>query len=298
MLTNDEIRAKLEDINNQPIAEHYKAQLRLSFLDQLEQEKSPPKSTHMGGVRQEYEIEKTPDNFKWFQQYTTQFIPRFISIKEQTQEYTLCWGELKGLHVRRLQTGDYMFLASMVPSVVSHLAGDKDLFDDVTGEPKNPLLLLTAVIRRALEDWDYTHHQPTDFQLTVLHALVQLWRYKDDMGQVFEPPFTVDDLLNSDPEEVVGLVVGMYRANAVFFTKILDSNGVTRAVTAILAGIFGNIKSVLSGLTGLFTQTVQQTHQTTLAEDVPSGSGGVKSGGKTSLSRRTVKQKASLPEVS
>lgn len=293
------VNAELARIDALPISPEDRAIMRDALFRRLDAqaaaEAAPVEKTFNAGKEVEYPVSPDPDTYKWFSPFTMRFIPRFRAVAEFEKTYTLCDGEISGIRLRKLVSGDYAFMASLAPRAITHLKGRTEIFDPVTGEPSF-LPVLTAVVTNALQEWDYETHSPTGAALEILNAIVTLFRWKNKDGTIHEPPFTVEDLLDSDPSEVIDLVMGMYRANRDFFTKISTSNGTIHAITTILGGIFGNITSRLKDMAAQLTQMVQELTIQTSEEEGSSGSGGAKNGGKTSSSRSSKKPKATLPE--
>jgi len=299
-INNQEIMAEISRIESLPLSPEDKAVMKESLFKRLEAQQAidapPAGKTFYGGKEVEFKVSPDPDTFRWMKPYTERFVPRFQAVKEFDKTYSLCNGEVTGIRLRKLVSADYAFLASLAPRAITHLKGNTEIFDPVTGEPSF-MPVMTAVVSNSLQDWDYEAYAPTGAALEVLGAIVAIFRWREKDGSVHEPPFSVDDLLNSDPVEVLELVMGLYRANRDFFTRISTSNGTIHAVTTILGGIFGSITNKLKGIAAPLIPMAQELTMTTSPDADSSGSGGAKNGGKTSSSPSSRTRKATLQEI-
>jgi hypothetical protein len=294
-INNQDVMAEIYRIEGLPLSPEDKAVMKESLFKRLETqqslETSPVGKTFNHGKEVEYKVSPDPDTFRWMKPYTERFIPKFQAVKEFDKEYSLCNGEVAGIRLRKLVAADYAFLASLAPRAITHLKGNTEIFDPVTGEPSF-LPVVAAVVSNALQEWDYDTYSPTGSALEILGAIVSIFRWREKDGRIHEPPFSIDDLLNSDPVEVIELVMGIYRANRDFFTRISTSNGTIHAVTTILGGIFGSITNKLKEIAAPLIPMAQELTMTTSPDADLSGSGGVKNGGKTSSSRSSRTRKA------
>jgi len=291
------LRSEFQRIDSLPIAEQDKASLRKGLMARLEEISA---TVPVSGIVSNSNLLRFPETLQpekphWFRDYTSRFIPFFRSMAIASKTFTLRDGEITGIKIRKLVGGDFMFLASLVPAWLTHLKGDTQIFDPITGEPKL-LSASIAIVSAALSEWDHVNHCPTGFSLSVLDTLVTLWATKNERGEIISSPFTIDDLLQSDPEEVIELVAYLYQMNSLFFKKLYQNSGITRDIGSILAGSLTLVTNEIKELAAQSIQMVQELTRKTKGEEDKNGSGGQASGGKTNFSRYSSPLKDSLQE--
>ena len=232
------------------------------------------------------EVAPAPPRPQWVPDYHKRFSPTFISFSSQNT-FPLVGGKKEAV-IRELLVGDFTKLAALMPRWKNHLLGDENLNPFIMDENEqfNPVKLISLLITRAMEEWDFERNCPSGFTLSFYQTLKEFLGNPDEIE--------INDFLNSRPEELIDLVIGIYRANVGFFTKVSHRFGIIGDIKTVFSTLFSGLKKILkeSGerLSSLSLDSETQkaeTNQTLLAQG-PNGK--AFGGGMTPSSSRSAKR--------
>ena len=222
----------------------------------------------------------------WIPDYHKRFQATFTAF-DGVDVFPIAEGK-KQARIRKLKLGDYMMLAALVPKWKNYLLGDEPLnpflIDESTGKTLDPVRELTLLLARAPEDWDFANNRPTGFALSFLSTL------KGFLGNAGE--IEINDFLDSDPEEIVNLVIGMYGNNLRFFTKITARFGIITDIKTVFLTLYSGMKNLLKTAAENLSDVSSGTDSQKAVENLkslPAGSGNPSGGGKTHSSHRSAK---------
>lgn len=279
------VMERIEQIkNNQNFTEEQKMQM-IGRLMMDNQEQS-------GGYVRETEKEPEPvvvdqaeQKDSWVPDYHRPFKPTFASTGAD-DVFTIKDGALS-VRVRKLKMGDYMKLAALIPKWKNHLLGDAP-FEAFINESGGIEIfqIIGLLIVKAMEDWDFKNGCPSGFSLSVLSIIRDFLANPGDV--------TINDLLDSDPEELIELAIGIYGNNLRFFTKITTRFGILQDLKAIYSGMSGTLRNALrAGAESLSSKEsktdlpkVEENQSQSQTEDL---SGGQSGGGTKRSSSRSAK---------
>jgi hypothetical protein len=232
------------------------------------------------------EVAPAPPRPEWVPDYHKRFSPTFISFSANNT-FPLVGGK-KEAQIRELLVGDFTKLAALMPRWKNHLLGDENLNPFIMDENDqfNPVRLISLLVTRAMEEWDFQRNCPTGFALSFYQTLKEFLGNPDEIE--------INDFLNSRPEELIDLVIGIYRANVGFFTKVSARFGIIGDIKTVFSTLFSGLKKILkeSGerLSSLSLDNGQQEVKTNPTLPVPAPSGKASGGGMIPSSFRSAKR--------
>ena len=231
-------------------------------------------------------------NDSWVPDYQHAFKPTFAATGSM-DTFTVKDGKIT-VTVRKLKLGDYMRLAALIPKWKNHLLGEASLQEllaeyQIDNGRVNMFAIIGILIVKAIEDWDFKHNCPSGFSLSVLTIIRDFLANPQDV--------TINDLLDSEPDELIELAMGIYGNNLRFFTKITTRFGILQDLKVLYSGILSTLRNAVRlGAESLSSRELDQDlpkveQQTTTNQ----GSTGGRSGGgtKPSSSRSAKRQKGS-----
>jgi len=244
-------------------------------------------------VQQPQQQPDAVSNDKWVPDYQHAFKPSFAATGS-TDTFTIKDGKIT-VNVRKLKLGDYMRLAALIPKWKNHLLGEGSL-QELLAEYQtdnggvNMFAIIGILIVKAIEDWDFKHNCPSGFSLSVLSIIKDFLANPDDV--------TINDLLDSEPDELIELAMGIYGNNLRFFTKITTRFGILQDLKVLCSGIVLTLRnavkmgaeSLSSRQSEVDLQKVEQIQTITNQDSIGGHSGG---GTRRSSSRSARKQKDS-----
>lgn len=231
-------------------------------------------------------------NDKWVPDYQHAFKPSFAATGGM-DTFTVKDGKLS-VSVRKLKLGDYMRLAALIPKWKNHLLGEASLQEllaeyQVENGGVNMFAIIGILIVKAIEDWDFKHNCPSGFSLSVLTIIRDFLANPQDV--------TINDLLDSEPDELIELAMGIYGNNLRFFTKITTRFGILQDLKVLYSGILSTLRNAVRlgaeslSSKGSETDLQKAESQTITNQDSTGGRSG--GGTKPSSSRSAKRQKGS-----
>ncbi len=281
---------EIQRITNHPsYTEDQKEQMLARLMAGLPAQEEYQRQTSVAPVEEKPEGQEPSVNaFKpdWLPEYHKRFQATFIQFEGQ-DTFPLADGK-KEARIRKLVLGDYMKLAALVPKWKNHLLGDEPLnpflIDEASGQTLNPVKALTLLVTRATEEWDFDRNQPTGFALSFLTTVREFLGNPDKIE--------INDFLNSEPEEVVNLIIGIYVRNIGFFTKITAKFGIISDIKTVFLTLYSGLKKILKEsadrLSGDNSDSDSQKESTT-NQSLTDGNGNPSGGGKIPSLHRSAK---------
>ena len=102
--------------------------------------------------------------------------------------------------IRELLVGDYTKIAALMPRWKNHLLGDEAINPFLMDENQqfNPVMLISLMVGRVMEEWDFERNCPTGFALSFYQTIKEFLGNPDEIE--------INDFLNSRPEELIDLI--------------------------------------------------------------------------------------------
>lgn len=211
----------------------------LAHINQLEEDKISEEVKESGlnsalsdeDFERQYEIikrknsevfDEKPKKPKIFKKILKKFTPKFQL--RSAQKFTLA-GEQR--EVKKINFNDTLRLISKLPMWANYIGFNTPemLIDPLTGRYRFTKTVMT-LLERALgeENYDFENNRPSDFQLSVIEELAFLLNVSQD------------DLLSSDPEEVLDAIEILINVNQRFFLRLWNKSGPIKELFSMISG--------------------------------------------------------------
>lgn len=277
---------------------HYSDEQKKMMTDRLLSEQAQGDT----GYQRQTEVSATPEPINlepvieakvkpdWVPEYHKRFVPTFIKFSSNST-FPIAGGR-KEAQIRELLVGDYTKIAALMPRWKNHLLGDEAINPFLMDENQqfNPVMLISLMVGRVMEEWDFERNCPTGFALSFYQTIKEFLGNPDEIE--------INDFLNSRPEELIDLIFGIYRANVGFFTKVSGRFGIIGDIGTVFSTLYTGLKTILTEsaerLSNLNLGDVLKQEQQNQTPQVEGSSGKASGGGMTrSLSRSAKRQKGS-----